>query len=92
MLVQHQSADIIQRVNLFLGAGSVEKLRIAQGPVKPLPAAGAKPRPRGRAALPPLPAAMEAELNASVEAAPDGLKAALGKLGRAVLSQPPRKE
>lgn len=53
LLVQHQSADIIQRVNLFLGAGSVEKLRIAQGPVKPLPASGAKPRPRGRAVLPP---------------------------------------
>lgn len=91
LLVQHQSADIIQRVNLFLGAGSVEKLRIAQGPVKPLPASGAKPRPRGRAVLP-LPAATEAELNASVEAAPDSLKAALGKLGRAVLSQPPRDE
>ena len=80
LLVQHQSTDIIQRVNLFLGAGSVEKLRIAQGPVKPLPASGAKP------------AATEAELNASVEAAPDSLKAALGKLGRAVLSQPPRDE
>ncbi|MEN5113516.1 DciA family protein [Brevundimonas diminuta] len=93
LLVQHQSADIIQRVNLFLGAGSVEKLRIAQGPVKPLPASGAKkPRPRGRAVLPPLPAATEAALNASVEAAPEGLKAALGKLGRAVLSQPPRDE
>lgn len=89
LLVQHQSADIIQRVNLFLGAGSVERLRIAQGPVKPLPQGDARPRPRGRAALPPLPAAAEAELSASVEEAPEGLKAALRKLGRAVLSQPP---
>jgi hypothetical protein len=78
---------------LFLSKKTpVEKLRIAQGPVKPLPVSGAKPRPRGRAVLPPLPAATEAELNASVEAAPDSLKAALGKLGRAVLSQPPRDE
>ena len=37
LLVQHQSAEILSRVNLFLGPGAVEKLRIAQGPVKPLP-------------------------------------------------------
>jgi hypothetical protein len=92
LLVQHQSEDILQRVNLFLGAGSVEKLRIAQGPVKPLSEGGAKPRPRGRAVLPPLPASVEAELAAAVEEAPDGLKAALRKLGRAVLSQPPENE
>ena len=92
LLVQHQSDDIIQRVNLFLGAGSVEKLRIAQGPVKPLPEGGAKPRPRGKAVLAPLPASVEAELAAAVEDAPDGLKAALRKLGRAVLSQPPKNE
>ncbi len=49
LLVQHQSADILARVNLFLGAGAVE-------------------------------------LAKSVEAAPDGLKAALANLGRAVLS------
>ncbi len=89
LLVQHQSEDIIQRVNLFLGAGSVERLRIAQGPVKPLPVAGAKPRARGKRVLPPLPASVEAELANSVEDAPDSLKAALRKLGRAVLSQPP---
>ena len=89
LLVQHQSEDIIQRVNLFLGAGSVERLRIAQGPVKPLPEGGAKPRPRGKAVLAPLPASVEAELAAAVEDAPDGLKAALRKHGRAVLSQPP---
>ena len=74
LLVQHQSEDIIQRVNLFLGAGSVERLRIAQGPVKPLPAS------------------VEAELATSTEDAPDSLKAALRKLGRAVLSQPPENE
>lgn len=83
LLVQHQSADILARVNLFLGAGSVEKLRIAQGPVKPLAEAASRPR---RAARPgPLPAEAEAELARAVEPAPEGLKAALKTLGRAVL-------
>ena len=44
LLVQHQSEDILARVNLFLGAGTVERLRIAQGPVKP-PSEIAAPRP-----------------------------------------------
>ena len=90
LLVQHQSADILARVNLFLGAGAVEKLRIAQGPVKP-PAEGA-PRPGRPAPPPPLDAAEQAALDRSLEAAPDGLKAALNKLGRAVMSErPPRR-
>jgi hypothetical protein len=54
-----------------------------------LPVAGAKPRARGKRVLPPLPASVEAELAAAVEDAPDSLKAALRKLGRAVLSQQP---
>lgn len=91
LLVQHQSADILARVNLFLGAGSVERLRIAQGPVKPL--ADGAPRDPGRApSLAPLPAAEQAALDRSIDGAPDGLKAALGKLGRAVMSpRPPRR-
>jgi hypothetical protein len=81
-LIQHQSADILERVNLFLGAGSVEKLRIVQGPVKPRPAAAASAgRPRVRSA--PLDAAAEAELETSLEAAPEGkLRDALRQLGR----------
>jgi hypothetical protein len=85
LLVQHQSADILARVNLFLGAGAVDKLRIAQGPVKPLPVAAASTR-GARRRIDPLDAAAEAELAKSVEAAPDALKAALAGLGRAVLS------
>lgn len=85
LLVQHQSEDILARVNLFLGAGSVDRLRIAQGPVKPLTEPTARPK---RAAVPPpLPAAAEAELAASIAAAPDDLKAALAKLGRAAMSR-----
>ena len=83
LLVQHQSEEILQRVNLFLGPGSVEKLRIAQGPVKPL--ADAPAPPRRKAVQPPLPAAVEAELKAGVEPAPEPLKGPLERLGRAVL-------
>ena len=86
LLVQHQADDILARVNLFLGAGAVSKLRIAQGPVKPLPAASAPAR-RTSTPAPPLPASAEAGLSASIEGAPDALKSALQKLGRAVLAR-----
>ena len=80
-IVQHQAEDIIARVNLALGSGAVTRLRIIQGlirrPGKPLKPSRAKP---------PLDAAKEAELAASLASAPDGpLKSALMKLGRAVL-------
>ena len=38
LLVQHQSEDILARVNLFLGAGSVDRLRIKRA-AKPPPLA-----------------------------------------------------
>ena len=72
-------------MNLFLGPGAVDKLRIAQGPVKPLPRIAASTK-GARRRIDPLDAAAEAELTKSVEGAPDGLKAALANLGRAVLS------
>ena len=84
LLVQHQSEEILQRVNLFLGAGSVEKLRIAQGPVKPPPSLKQPPVPRLAAV--PLSAHAEAELKAAVAEAPDPLKGPLERLGRAVLA------
>ena len=86
LLVQHQSEDILARVNLFLGAGSVDKLRIAQGPVKPPSDIAAPPKPR-RAAQP-LAAQDEAALKAAVADAPDSLKGPLERLGRAVLGDP----
>jgi hypothetical protein len=86
LLVQHQSEDILARVNLFLGPGSVERLRIAQGPVRPpseiAAAPGCRPPPQ------PLSAHAEAELKAVLEDAPEGLRQALEKLGRAVLGDP----
>ena len=89
-LVQHQAPEILARVNLFLGAGAVTKLRIVQGPVRASaaatgPAALATKRRRGNG---PLDAALEAELAQGLADAPDGpLKASLMRLGRAVLRQ-----
>ena len=81
-LIQHQAPEIVARVNLFLGEGSVNKLRIVQGPLRGL-AAEARPQPRR---APPLDAAQEAELNRSLDEVPESpLKAALLRLGRGVL-------
>src|ERR1700744_4500077 len=40
-LIQHQAHEILARVNLFLGADAVQKLRIVQGPLRAAPAAPA---------------------------------------------------
>ena len=87
-LIQHQAPDLLARVNLFLGSGSVERLRIVQGVVRgaapatgPVEAARAR---RRRAA--PLDAGLEADLTASVEQAGEGaVRNALLRLGREVL-------
>ncbi len=80
-LIQHQSADIVARVNLTLGEGTVDRLRIVQGPLRIVPPAG----PLHRRKPPPLDAAQEAELAAGMADAPEGgLKAALLRLGREV--------
>ena len=83
-LIQHQAPDILERVNLFLGAGAVGRLRIVQGPVKARPGPATRNPARNRSR--PLDAAAEAELTRSLEAAPEGpLKAALERLGRNAL-------
>jgi hypothetical protein len=80
-LIQHQAHEILARVNLFLGADAVQKLRIVQGPLRAQP----EPPPVRRRAAP-LDAAQEASLAASLSEAPDGpLKQALMRLGRGVL-------
>lgn len=82
-LIQHQAADIVARVNLFLGDRSLGRLRIVQGPLRPAAAGPARPGLRRPA---PLDAAQEAELARGLAAAPEGpLKAALQTLGRNVL-------
>lgn len=83
-LIQHQAPEIVARVNLFLGSGAVNKLRIVQGPLRDL--AGPKTAPPPRKRVVPLDAGQEAELVRSLDTAPDGpLKAALLSLGRGVL-------
>lgn len=89
ILIQHQVPEILERVNLFLGPGTVGRLRIVQGPVRQAVAepsqSVAKVGARRRKA-PPLDAAAEARLQADLASAPDGpLKAALLKLGREVM-------
>jgi hypothetical protein len=81
-LIQHQAPDILARVNLFLGAGAVERLRVVQGLVRHV----STPEVLRRRRPGPLDAAKEAELAAGVAGARDGdLKAALIRLGRGVL-------
>lgn len=86
-LIQHAAPDILQRVNLFLGPGAVDKLRIVQGPVRTgAPARGAAAGLGRRRLATPLDAAAEAGLQESLSQAPDGaLKVALLRLGREIL-------
>lgn len=83
-LVQHRSAEILERVNLFLGAGTAGRLRVVQGPLRLRPTA-APAQVANRRRPPPLDAAIEAEL--SRDAAPartERLRKALVALGRSV--------
>jgi hypothetical protein len=86
-LIQHQAADILERVRMVLGPDAVGQLRIVQGPVRhkaPLAKAGVA-AVRGRRRSGPLDAAEEARLQAELAHAPDGpLKDALLRLGREV--------
>ena len=87
-LIQHQAGDILERVRLVLGADTVGRLRIVQGPVRHKAPAQAKGvvAARSRRRLGPLDAADEARLQAELSNAPDGpLKQALLRLGREVL-------
>src|ERR1700761_322707 len=82
-LIQHQSGDILARVNMFLGDGTVGKLRIVQGPVKPKAARPGAPSAKARKRTQPLDAAAEEALSASVsEVKDEALKAQLLRLGR----------
>jgi hypothetical protein len=83
-LIQHQAPQILQRLTLYIGEDTVTRLRIVQGPLRPTAPSAPPPRRRG---APPLDAAAEAELAASVEKAHEGpLRDSLTRLGRHVLA------
>ncbi|MFI4975265.1 MAG: DciA family protein [Caulobacterales bacterium] len=84
-LVQHQAPEILARLNLYLGAEAVARLRIVQGPLT-APAARTLPRGNVRRMRAPLDAAAEKVLADSLAEAPEGpLRRALLRLGREVL-------
>ena len=79
IFVQHEAGQIIERVNAFLGYGAIGHLRIIQAPVKGQQAEAAKDDNLDPEA--------EARLAQTIAAVPDeGLRAALDRLGRSVLS------
>lgn len=82
-IVQHQAPEILQRVALILGEGSIGKLRIVQGAVR---AHAARPQAIRRRPKGPLDAATEQTLAEGLAAQPDGpLRDALIRLGRETL-------
>lgn len=81
-IIQHQAHEILARVNLFLGAEAVQKLRVVQGPLRAQGPLARSPLRRPQ----PLDAAAETRLAEGLAQAPDGpLKQALLALGRGVL-------
>ena len=76
--VQHETGEIIARVNGFLGFNAIGRIKILQKPVRGTPKP-AKPR------LKPVSAADEAKIATAVSGVEDeGLRAALERLGRTV--------
>jgi hypothetical protein len=79
LAVQHETGEIIARVNAFLGFNAVGRIKIVQ---KPLPKAAERPKPRLR----PVSAAEEAKIAETVGGVEDeGLRASLERLGRTIL-------
>lgn len=77
--IQHETTEIIGRVNAFLGFNAIGRIRIVQRPVRPAVAA---PRPK----LAPLSAVDSERLSGSVSGIEDEeLRTSLERLGRAVL-------
>ena len=80
MELQHLSAELVGRINQYLGATPVSHLRLVQDLT-------ARPPPRPRSPVDP---AVAAAASQAVADLPDGpLRQALADLGRAVLSETP---
>ena len=79
--LQHESGELIERVNVFFGFPAIARLRIVQKPLVRIGAA--KPAP-----LPELDAASRNRLEAMLSAVEDeGLRARLEKLGKGVIAR-----
>ncbi|TGW06736.1 DUF721 domain-containing protein, partial [Mesorhizobium sp. M2D.F.Ca.ET.145.01.1.1] len=77
--LQHETGEIINRVNAFLGFIAIGRIRIVQ---KPVTSGKARPKP----ALRPLSAAEKAKLADTVGLIEDdGLRASLERLGATIL-------
>jgi hypothetical protein len=79
VLVQHETGQIAERVNAFLGYGAVGQVRIVQAPV-------AKRERPGITQAPALTASQESAVGEAVaDVNSDRLRAALTRLGRAII-------
>lgn len=77
--LQHETAEVIGRVNAFLGFPAIGRIRIVQKPVRRIEEAA---RPRPRALTPPENARLSAAVSGIED---DALREALERLGRSVL-------
>lgn len=83
--VQHLEPQIVERINGYFGYRAVARLRIVQGPLPP-------PEPEPGPATRPLEAEEEDALKVMVADVPgEGLRAALERLGRAVMGRTSRR-
>ncbi|RCS23353.1 DUF721 domain-containing protein [Phyllobacterium salinisoli] len=79
--IQHETGEIISRVNAFLGFAAIGRIKIEQ---KPVP----KPAPPRRMQQAVVDAASEKHIEAvTAEIEDDGLRAALARLGRSVIAE-----
>jgi hypothetical protein len=79
--LQHETGEIINRVNAFLGFNAIGRIRIVQ---KPVLSDKARPKPAPR----PLTAVEKAKLSDTVgKIEDDGLRASLERLGATILGQ-----
>jgi hypothetical protein len=77
--LQHETGEIISRVNAFLGFNAIGRIRIVQ---KPLSSKMGAPKPRPRT----LTAGEKAKLSGTVEKIEDaGLRASLERLGATIV-------
>ena len=83
VFIQHESGQIIERVNAFLGYAAIGQIRIVQAPLGG--ATEMRPRP------PSVSQSQEARLSEAVAGVEnEGLRAALARLGRGVLADKSR--